>query len=255
MHHLLVTNDDGIGSPGLLALADALSALGQVTVVAPDRERSAVSHAITLHKPLRLEPAAVPVEGVRAYLSNGTPADCVVLGKMELTPNHPDLVVAGINGGPNLGNDVTYSGTVAAAMEGALIGAPAFALSVTGDHVRDFSFAARFARQLAERVLARGLPAEVFLNVNIPDLPPEEITGVELTRLARRRWDERLVKRQDPRGRAYYWQAGEPDHDGCGPGTDVAAVLAGRISITPAHLDLTSHSALAQLAGLAADLW
>ncbi|MFQ6133031.1 MAG: 5'/3'-nucleotidase SurE [Armatimonadota bacterium] len=254
MKRLLVTNDDGIGSPGLLALAEVLTDLGEVIIVAPDRERSAASHAVTLHKPLRVEPAAVPISGVRAYITNGTPADCVVLGALAVIAGKPDLVASGINGGPNLGDDVTYSGTVAGAREGAIVGAPAFAVSVAGDEVTDYSFAARFSRRLAERVLATGLPADVFLNVNIPDLPPEQIEGAELTRLGRRRWDERLVKRQDPRGRDYYWLVGEPNHDGSASGSDVAAVLAGSISITPAHMDLTSHSSIAELAELTTDL-
>ncbi len=249
--HILVTNDDGIESPGLLALAQSLRALGPVTVIAPDRERSAIGHAITLHKPLRAREVDAGVSGVRAYVTNGTPSDCVVLGALDLMDPRPTLVASGINGGPNLGDDVTYSGTVAAAMEGAIIGVPAFAISLARVGATDFTHAAAFACRLATQLLAEGVPEGVFLNVNVPDVPPETIRGVQITRLGRRRWDERLVKREDPRGRAYYWLVGDPLHDGSLAGTDIAAVMDDHISITPAQLDLTSHEGIEQLAGLA----
>ena len=254
---ILATNDDGLKAPGLLAVADRLAGIGHVTIVAPDRERSASGHAITLHKPLRAHPVDIGRADIRAFATNGTPSDCVVLGSLVLMDGRPDLVVSGINAGPNLGDDVTYSGTVAAAMEGAMIGALAFAVSIATERDArqpDYALAADFTQRLAVLVADTGLPRDCFLNVNIPDCRPDEITGVELTRLGRRRWDERLVRRQDPRGRPYYWLVGEPEFDGAPSGTDVAAILARRISITPAHMDLTRHEALESLRHLAAAL-
>ncbi|MFQ6096235.1 MAG: 5'/3'-nucleotidase SurE [Armatimonadota bacterium] len=252
---ILVTNDDGIEAPGIVALAQALTQIGEVTVVAPDRQRSASGHSITLHKPLRVHEANISAPGIRAFSTNGTPSDCVVLGALVLIDGGPELVVSGINPGPNLGDDVTYSGTVAAAMEGAMMGAPSFAVSIAvqpgDDRELDYGFAAGLARRLASRLVETGLPPDCFLNVNVPACAPDEITGVEVTRLGRRRWDERLVKRADPRGRPYYWLVGEPQLDGAAAGTDVAAVLARKVSITPAHMDLTRHQALESLRHLA----
>jgi 5'-nucleotidase len=271
--HILVTNDDGIESPGLLALATSLRALAHVTIIAPDRERSAVGHAVTLHKPLRAREVSVGLEGVRAFVSNGTPSDCVVLGALDLMDPRPTLVASGINGGPNLGDDVLYSGTVAAAMEGAIMGVPSFAISLvrrapeheqdatddgrrTTDDGTDYGYAAWFARELAQTLVATGmtLPDGVFLNVNVPAVATDEIRGVRITSLGRRRWGERLVKRQDPRGETYYWQAGDPFQDGNPAGTDIAAIMDGYVSITPAQLDLTSHEGIRQLESLAESL-
>src|ERR1700704_4721519 len=199
---ILVTNDDGVHAPGLAALASALDELGDVYVVAPDREQSAVGHALTLHRPLR-----VTTIGERRFSVNGTPSDCVNLAVLGLLPERPILVAAGINHGSNLGDDVTYSGTVSAAMEGTLLGVPSIAVSlVEGD---EFAEAARGARQGAMRVLVSGLPSMTLLNVNVPAGVPK---GVRLTRLGHRVYSGKIVEQADPRGRAHYWiGAGPPE--------------------------------------------
>jgi 5'-nucleotidase len=237
---ILVTNDDGIFAEGLTALRDALSAVGEVTVVAPERPRSASGHAITLHKPLRMERVRMPWGG-EGYAASGTPSDCVVLGIYSLMP-HCDLVVSGINLGPNLGEDLTYSGTVSAAMEGAICGRPAIAVSVADYEKPDYGFPARFAAKLARQVLDHGLPPDIVLNVNVPNLPEEEIMGVAITRQGKRRYEGRVERRQDPRGRDYYWLGGEVIQDIDGEHSDGEAVREGRISVTPIHLDLTSYA-------------
>jgi len=236
---ILVTNDDGIFAEGLSVLRDALAEIGEVTMVAPERPRSASGHAITLHKPLRLEKVSIPWGG-EGYATNGTPSDCVVLANFALM-SHCDLVVAGINLGPNLGEDLTYSGTVSAAMEGAICGIPAIAVSVADFEYLDYRPAARFTARLARQVLQRGLPPDVLLNVNVPNLPEEELTGVAITRQGKRRYEGRVERRLDPRGRAYFWLGGEIIEDIAGAGSDGEAVRAGKISVTPLHLDLTSY--------------
>jgi 5'-nucleotidase len=239
---LLLTNDDGIRAPGLTALAGSLRALGEVTVVAPEREQSAAGHAITLHKPLRLFRADVDGLGDNAWASNGTPADCVVLGCYEVLREPPDLVIAGINAGANLGEEVLYSGTVSAAMEAALEGRLAFAISVAGAGDRHYGAAARFAAQLAPRVASLGLGADCFLNINVPNVPRAAVQGVEVTRLGRRRYANRIYRRTDPRGRPYFWFDGDPIEEDATPGTDIAAVQQGRISVTPLHLHLAPET-------------
>ncbi len=235
---ILVTNDDGIHADSILALADALNDIATVTIVAPDRERSATGHAITLHKPLRVNRVSLNCAS-EAYSTNGTPADCVLLGVSEVMAERPDCVVAGINRGPNLGEDLMYSGTVSAAMEAALNGVPAFAVSVTDYQATDFDAAARFAANLALKVVAAGLPEESFLNVNVPNLPESRIRGAKVTTLGRRRYTGHIEKRTDPRGRTYYWLGGDPTITEAKDGTDVAAVADGYISVTPLHIDLT----------------
>lgn len=237
---ILVTNDDGIYAPGLTALRDALAEVGDVTVVAPERPRSASGHAITLHKPLRAESVRMPWGG-EGYATNGTPSDCVVLGIFALMPRC-DLVLSGINLGPNLGEDLTYSGTVSAAMEGAICGRPAIAVSVADYENPDYGPTCRFVVQLAREVLQHGLPADVLLNVNVPNLPDAEIAGVEVTRQGKRRYEGRVERRLDPRGRPYYWLGGEIIEDIAGEGSDGEAIRAGRISVTPLHLDLTGYA-------------
>jgi 5'-nucleotidase len=237
---ILVTNDDGIFAEGISVLRDALAQLGAVTVVAPERPRSASGHAITLHKPLRAEKVGMPWGG-EGYASNGTPSDCVVLGISALM-SHCDLVVSGINLGPNLGEDLTYSGTVSAAMEGTICGKPAIAVSVADYDSPDYTAAAQFMLKLAQSVLEHGLPPDILLNVNVPNLPPADIRGVAITRQGRRRYASRVERRIDPRGRAYYWLGGEAIEDMAGEGTDGEAIIAGKISITPLHLNLTSHA-------------
>jgi 5'-nucleotidase len=236
---ILVTNDDGIFAEGLSVLRDALQEIGDVTVVAPERPRSATGHAITLHKPLRLEQVRLPWGG-EGYAVNGTPSDCVVLG-IHAIMSRCDLVVSGINLGPNLGEDLTYSGTVSAAMEGVICEKPSIAVSVADYEQPDYQPTARFVARLAREIFTRGLPAGVLLNVNVPNLPEEEIAGVAITRQGRRRYEGRVERRVDPRGRPYYWLGGEIIEDIEGEGSDGEAVMQGKISITPIHLDLTSY--------------
>lgn len=236
---ILVSNDDGISSPGLRVLAETLGALGDVMVVAPDRERSAVGHSLTLNRPLRATSVA---DGW--YSVDGTPTDCITLAVMSLLPRRPDLVAAGINHGSNLGDDVTYSGTVSSAIEATLQGIPAFAMSLAGAGQFDFRGAAAFARKLAGEILRRGLPQDTLLNVNVPNLDPEGIRGVAVTRQGRRIYSETVIQKIDPRGKAYYWIGGVDPSWKCTGGTDYEAVSSGWISLTPLHLDLTNHGAI-----------
>lgn len=242
---ILVTNDDGIHAPGIKALADALAKVGDVAVVAPDRERSAVGHALTLHHPLR----AVQL-GPDMFSVDGTPTDCVNLGIHNLISFKPDIVVSGINRGGNLGDDVTYSGTVSAALEAALMGIPAIAVSLVTEGAGDnYDAAAGFAARLAREVHFRGLPANTFLNVNVPDLPPEKLCTPLITSQGKRRFEGLIIDKIDPRGRKYYWiGSGEQTfHDL--EGTDYHAIARGHISITPLHPDLTNYSSLKILHG------
>lgn len=245
---ILITNDDGIHAPGLAALKRSLEALGEVVAVAPERPRSASGHAITLHKPLRLREVRM-ADGSVGYASNGTPADCVALGTSEHLGGRPDLVVSGINLGPNLGIDVIYSGTVAAAMEGAICGLPSFAVSLAAREQCDFGPAAEFAAVLAAEILRRGLPPGCFLNVNVPALPKDRLRGVAITRQGPLRYQNRMERRTDPMGEHYYWFTGERIGHGDGPGTDAYAISHQLISITPIRIDLTSEPALAELEG------
>lgn len=235
---ILLSNDDGIHSPGLLALADALSPLGRVVVVAPDRERSAVSHALTLHRPLRLS-------RVREnwYFVDGTPTDCVHLGVHAVLTRPPDLLVAGINAGGNLGDDLTYSGTLAVAMEGALLGVPSMAVSLVARSGWDFAPAGRVAFKIAKSILEKGLPERTFLNVNVPgSLPAGEDARVCVTKQGRRIFGSGIVKKTDPRGGEYYWiggtELGYVDGDET---SDIAAIARGEVSVTPLHTDLTDE--------------
>jgi 5'-nucleotidase len=240
---ILVTNDDGVHATGLIALADSLKCIGTVAVVAPDRERSAIGHALTLHHPLR----AVRI-GQNMFAVDGTPTDCVNLGIHSLLEFKPDLVVSGINNGGNLGDDVTYSGTVSAAMEATMMGIAAFSISlVTFGEENNYSAAADFAVKLAEMVHKNGLPADTFLNVNIPDLPRGKLLKPLITSQGKRRYDGTIIDKVDPRGRNYYW-IGTADlnfHDI--EGSDYSAVSKGHISITPLHLDLTNYSSISIL--------
>jgi len=244
---ILITNDDGIHSEGLLALKSALRGLGRVVVVAPDRPRSASGHSITLHKPLRVERVRL-LDGEFGYATNGTPSDCITLGILFVAGSPVDLVVSGINRGPNLGWDITYSGTVSAAMEGTVMGVPSFAISVVarGDDA-GFDYAVKFAEFLAGLLAERRLPPSVFLNVNVPGVPPDQIAGVQLTRQGKRHYLGRIEKRTDPMGRDYYWLGGDAPEDELEEGTDVKAIADGKVSVTPIHLDLTGYSALDQV--------
>ena len=236
---ILVTNDDGIRSAGLRALVDSLKSVGEVVVVAPDRERSATGHSLTLTRPLRVTTA-----DPGWYSVDGTPTDCVMLAVMELLPCKPQLVAAGINHGSNLGDDVTYSGTVASAIEATLQGIPALAISAAGNGNFDFRTSAACARRLAEEVLRRGLPRDTLLNVNVPDLPQDAVRGWTVTRQGRRVYNETVVRKVDPRGHAYYWIGGAAASWEPGGETDYDAVTKGWVSVTPLHLDLTNHRAL-----------
>jgi len=244
---ILLTNDDGINAPGLHALKRALEPLGEVVVVAPERPRSASGHSITLHKPLRIEEIWLP-DGSRGWATNGTPSDCVTLGYDVVMEGRADLVFSGINDGPNLGWDLTYSGTVSAAMEGAILGMPSVSVSIAGDRgPYDYGPAAAFARRLAEVVIEHGLERWTLLNVNVPPVPPEEIQGVAITHQGRRQYVDRIDKRVDPWGRAYYWLCGSLEEDVPNPGSDVHAILENRISVTPVHLDMTATRLLPRL--------
>jgi 5'-nucleotidase len=246
---ILVTNDDGVHADGLFALHQALREVGDVTVVAPERPQSATGHAITLHKPLRLSPATLR-DGTVAYASNGTPSDCATLGVLEAMGGNVDLVVSGINHGPNLGWDVHYSGTVSAAIEAAIVGKPAFAISVADWATEIYwNSAAAFAVKLARQMLQHPLPRHTILNVNVPNRPASDIRGVAVTTQGRRQYVDRVEKRQDPLGRPYYWLGGSLSEEarGAGGGTDVRAVADGFISVTPIHLDLTAYSLLPTL--------
>lgn len=239
---ILVSNDDGVHSEGLRVLAKGLEVLGEVFVVAPDRERSAAGHSLTLNRPLRATQLAP-----NCYAVDGTPTDCITLAVMRILEGRPDLVISGINMGPNLGDDVTYSGTVSAAFEATLLGIPAFAVSVVAKEDFFFQGAADFSLYLAELTLRKGLPPDTLLNVNVPNLPLSEIAGVEITRQGKRVYSDSIVEKMDPRGRAYYWIGGEePTWERLG-GTDYEAVMENKISITPLHLDLTNYAALEEL--------
>ncbi|GAA5533669.1 5'/3'-nucleotidase SurE [Deinococcus aluminii] len=244
---ILVANDDGIFSPGIKALALALSDVGDVVVVAPDVEQSAVGHGITIRRPLRFKHTASAGFGsLPAYRVDGTPADCVVLGVHLL--GRPDLVVSGINLGPNLGDDLTHSGTVAAAIEGLALGLPAIAFSQQGSAGGEYSFTAgaAYAARLARQVLGRSLPPRVLLNVNFPGGMPR---GVRVTRVGEHRWEDTIVTRQDPEGREYHWVAGQSRAaDAHDQSTDYGALQAGYISVTPVRLDLTARDLLGEIA-------
>lgn len=238
---VLVSNDDGVDAPGILVLADKLSEVGKVVVVAPDRDRSGASNSLTLDMPVRVH--QLP-DG--RYRVAGTPTDCVHLALSGLLDHEPDIVVSGINNSANLGDDVIYSGTVSAAMEGRFLGLPAIAVSlVSADHHgRHFDSAAEAVLKLMRRLLVDPLPADTILNVNVPDLPWAEIRGYEVTRLGRRHRSAPSMPQRDPRGRLVYWIGPAGDVDDDGPGTDFDAVSRGFVSVTPIHVDLTRFQAL-----------
>jgi 5'-nucleotidase len=239
---ILVSNDDGIDAPGIRALAEALADLGDVRVVAPDREQSAKSHSISLDRPLRVE------ERQKGWWAvDGTPADCVYLGLLHLLPEPPALVASGINRGFNLGSDFFYSGTVAAAVEGAIRGVPAFAISLERGPAEGLEAAARFAHALGHAILAEGLPSKTLLNVNVPNRGP--ILGYRWTRLGERAYRDQVEVRTDLRGQRYFWIGGPELDVADSPGSDGDAVRGQAVSITPLDLDLTSHKLLESLPG------
>lgn len=241
---ILLTNDDGIYAIGLIELSKAVTCLGEVQIVAPERSRSAIGHAITLHKPLRMDPHYHTEYSVPAYASNGTPADCVMLGYYELFDKQIDLIISGINSGPNMGDDVTYSGTVSAAMEASVIGVPSIAISMGSFDSTHFEDAAKFISALAKMMLETEIPRKTLLNVNYPDLPLDKIKGVRLTRLGYRWYTDVVTKRLDPRGNPYFWICGEKQYSDNPVGTDCRAIEDGEISITPLTMDLTCYKDL-----------
>ncbi len=241
MPTILITNDDGVDAPGLVALHRALAPLGEVLRVAPDRDQSGAGHALTLNHPLRIKQV-----GESAHAVDGTPTDCVNLGIFHLLSQRPDLVVSGINPSPNLGDDITYSGTVSAAFEGTLLGVPSFAVSADcGAGRPQFQQAAEVAALVARRVLDEGLPANTLLNVNVPR---EASRGIRVTRQGKRVYSEGVVERVDPMGRQYYWIGGVPPDWEEDPGSDYAALREGFVSLTPLRLDLTHYEVLDTLA-------
>lgn len=239
---ILVSNDDGYLARGIIALAAALSEIAEVIVVAPDRNHSGASNSLTLHSPFRVH----KVEE-RRWFVNGTPSDCVHLALSGFLDEDPDIVVSGVNHGANLGDDVIYSGTVAAAMEGRFLGLPAISVSLVGRHAVHFDTAARVAADLVRRLQERPLPKDIMLNVNVPDLPYEKLGGVESTRLGFRHRSEPLVPMQDPQGKQIYWIGPAGEGQDAGPGTDFEAIQRGAVAVTPLKVDLTRHEALPEL--------
>jgi 5'-nucleotidase len=241
--NILLTNDDGIYADGLWALHDHLSKAHAVTVVAPDRERSAVGHAITLHKPLRVETVSVNGHGAGTAVT-GTPADCVKLAVVEILEAPPDMVVSGINPGANIGVNLNYSGTVSAAKEAALYGIPALAASVDGRSGRHYDEMARFIGGLASKVMEQGLPFGTFLNVNLPDLSIRDMGGVRISRQAISMLSETFERRKDPRDRLYFWQGLDSQNASDHPETDIGTLHDRFISITPVKCDMTDYETM-----------
>ncbi len=239
---ILVSNDDGVTAPGIKALADAMATFAEVEVVAPDRNRSGASNSLTLRNPL-----SVRQMDNGYYSVEGTPTDCVHLALTGFFTTHLDMVVSGINEGANLGDDVLYSGTVAAAMEGRSLGYPALAISLVGEQVRHYDTAAAVTKNLVMHLCKRRLPSQTILNINVPDLPLNQIKGIQITRLGTRHCAEPMVKEVDPRGRAIYW-IGPPGREAdAGEGTDFYAINSGFVSITPLHLDMTHYKLFDEL--------
>jgi 5'/3'-nucleotidase len=240
--HILVTNDDGITAPGLLALATEMRSLGQVSVLAPDHNWSASGHVKTMHRPLRVKETILS-DGSPAWASDGAPSDCVALALLGFIDEKIDLVVSGINPNANIGHDVTYSGTVTAAMEAAIGGVPGIAFSLHAPEefigTIDFTPAARIAHRIVQRLIDQGLSSNLLLNVNIPSMKDDEIKGIQVTRQGLRIYRDRLDRRVDPRGRPYYWIGGDSPTATLEEGTDFNAIENGYVSITPLHLDLT----------------
>ena len=250
--NILLTNDDGIHAPGLWALYNRLTGDHHVDVVAPDRERSAIGHAITLHQPLRVTRISLN-GGYRGYAVNGSPADCVKLGFSEILPQKPDVVIAGANAGANVGANLNYSGTVAAAKEAALGGTIGIAVSIEGPEVEYYDDAASFIAELCETVHERGLPFGTFLNVNLPNRPLKDIAGVRISRQAVAVLSEYVEKREDPRNRTYFWQGRDMQSFGADPQVDGAVLREHFISITPVKCDMTDYHMLEDMQGWGLD--
>lgn len=243
---ILLTNDDGVMAPGLEALRLEVSKIADVIVVAPDRERSASSHALTIHKPLKVQQHDRLI-----YSLNGTPTDCVAIAIAKILPQRPDLVLSGINSGPNLGDDITYSGTVAAAMEGTINNIPSIAVSVNSHNseYRHFRTAATVAAKIARFILEKSLPVDTLLNINVPNLPLSNLKGIRFTRQGKRVYDGSIQDTRSPWGEGYYWIGGGTPYWDRAEDTDISCVEAGYVSITPIHLDLTNYQAMEFISG------
>lgn len=236
---ILVTNDDGVHAPGIIALFKAMKELGEAYIVAPDRERSAVGHALTLHRPLKVEELRENVFSV-----NGTPTDCVALAVHKILPRKPDLVASGINKGANLGDDLTYSGTVSAAMEGTILGVPSFAVSVVGDRPFHYDTAVPFAIETGKYILEKSLPYDTLLNVNVPNVHRDMVKGMKITEQGKRVYDNAIQDVYSPWGDKHYWIGGGKPYWEHGEDMDIQAVLDNYVSVTPVHLNLTNYAAL-----------
>jgi 5'-nucleotidase len=246
--HILISNDDGYRAPGIRCLAESLQAVARITVVAPDRDRSGASNSLTLDNPLRAYRA-----GNGFTYVEGTPTDCVHLAITGLLEDEPDMVVSGINAGANLGDDVIYSGTVAAAMEGRFLGLPAIAVSMVSGQPAHFDTAAQVILALLERLKSEPIPPATILNVNVPDLPLDELRGWQVTRLGHRHKSEPVIRQTDPRGRTIYWVGPAGSEQDAGPGTDFHAVRNGYVSVTPIQVDLTRYDCLETVRGCLGD--
>lgn len=241
---ILLSNDDGYFAPGLAMLAEMLSSVAQVTVVAPERDRSGASNSLTLDRPLMLRQASSGF-----YYVNGTPTDCVHLAVTGMLDHLPDMVISGINHGANMGDDTIYSGTVAAATEGFLLGVPAIAVSLVSTQQGNFATAARVVKEMVERYQRQPLLQPTLLNVNVPDVPYEELQGIEITRLGKRHKAEPVVKAENPRGQTVYWVGAAGLAQDAGPGTDFEAVSRQVVSVTPLQIDLTHYQQMDSLKG------
>lgn len=248
--HILVTNDDGVNAPGLLALAQEMRNLGKVTVLAPDHNWSASGHVKTMHRPLRVKETLL-ADGSQALASDGAPSDCVALAMMNLLPEKVNVVLSGINPNANIGHDVTYSGTVTAAMEAIIWGIPGIAISLDAPEYHsgylDYGPSARVARHITSLVMQKQLPKGTLLNVNVPYLPDDQIKGYKIARQGLRVYNDSLVKREDPRGRPYYWIGGGVPTAISEEGTEIGVLAEGYVSITPLQLDLTDYPAVETL--------
>ena len=240
--HLLLSNDDGIQAIGLKYLADSLSKIGKITVVAPNRNHSASSNSLTLDRPSRAQKLSE-----NWYSVDGTPTDCVHLAITGLINEEPNIVVSGMNAGANLGDDVIYSGTVAAAMEGRFLGLPAVAISITSFQPSYFEDAAQMSYEMISKLTTTQLPNDVIININIPDLPKEEINGIQTTRLGNRHKAEPVIQAEDPRGKPIYWVGAAGPEQDSGPGTDFHAIKNGYVSVSPMHLDLTHYKVMQEV--------
>ncbi|HHP7237539.1 5'/3'-nucleotidase SurE [Longibacter sp.] len=248
---ILICNDDGIDAPGIQSLATALDGYGELCVVAPEQEQSAVGHAITVRDPVRAHSYEfdVPSGPIRAWAVTGTPADCIKLATHQLLDRQPDLVVSGINRGPNTAVNILYSGTVSAATEAAILGFDAIAVSLCSFTLEEYEVAGRYAERIVEQVLDEGLPPGVLLNVNVPAKPMDEVKGIRVTRQARSRWEESFEARVDPFDRPYYWIAGKFVNLDDGDETDLQAIENDYVSVTPIQFDLTAYNHLDAIRG------